>query len=131
MPTGPATGRRPVALLVAVGMVTVEGAALLAFAGWNLLRRSSDQPSNPGVFQGATAYLGLLGVLVLVVAAALVLRQRWAFGAAVFLQLLALAVTYEMVRGGFWLGAVLLGLTCVAALVGLFSGSTRAALGRS
>jgi hypothetical protein len=123
--------RRPGALLLAAGVVALQGFAWLGFAGWNLLRRSSEEPSNPGVYQGATAYLALFGVLVLVVAGGLAARKRWAFGAAVFLQLLALAVAYEMATGGFWLGAGLLGLACAGALVALFSASARAALGRS
>jgi hypothetical protein len=122
--------RRPGALLVAAGVVALQGFSFLGFAAWNLLRRSSEEPSNPDVYQGATVYLALFGVLIVVVAGALVARKRWAFGAAVFLQLLALFVTYEMATGGFWLGAGLLGLACVGALVALFSAPARAALGR-
>jgi hypothetical protein len=58
---------QPAALLVAAGVVAVEGAALLGFVGWFLLRRSSEEPSNRGVFHGATAYIALM----LVVAVAL------------------------------------------------------------
>ena len=122
--------RRPGALLFAAGVVSLQGFAFLGFAAWNLLRGSSEDPSNRAVYQGATAYLALSGVLIMVVAGALVARQRWAFGAAVFIQLLALFVTYEMVTGGFWLGAGLLGLACVGALIAMFSTPTRAALGR-
>jgi uncharacterized membrane protein len=118
-------------LLVAAIVVALEGAALLGFAGWLLLRRTSEEPSNVGVLQGTTAYLLLMGALVLVVALALWLQKRWAFGAAVFLQLLGLGVTYQMARGGFWFGAVLLGCACIAALVALFSAPARAALGRA
>jgi hypothetical protein len=130
MPIGPPSGKRPAQLLIAAGLITVEGAALLGFAGWLLLRRTSEQPSNPGVFQGATAYVLLMGLLVLAVALALWLQKRWAFGAGVFLQLLGLGVTYQMADGGFWPGAMLLGLVCVAALLALFSAPARAALGR-
>jgi hypothetical protein len=130
MPPGPPPARLPAAIVVAAGVVAMQGAALLGFAAWNLLRRSGEEPSNLGVFQGATAYLALFGVLVWLVAGALVLQKRFAFGAAVFLQLLALAVTYEMVVGGFWLGALLLGGSCVGALIALFSAPARAALGR-
>lgn len=122
--------RRPGALLIAAGVVTLQGAALVGFAGWNLMRRSSEDPSNPAVYEGATAYLALFGVLIMVVAVALAARKRWAFGAAVFLQLLALGVVYEMATGGFWLGAGLLGLACAGALVALLSAPARAALGR-
>jgi hypothetical protein len=131
MPTRPPPDQRPAALLVAAGVVAVEGAALLGFAGWLLLRRTSEEPSNRGVFEGATAYIALMGLLVLVVAVALWLQKRWAFGAGVFLQLLGLGVTYQMASGGFWPGAILLGLASVAALLALFSAPARAALGRS
>ena len=131
MPSDPAPVRRPALLLVAAGVVAIEGAALLAFAGWSLLRRDREVPSNEGVFQGATAFAVVMGLLVLVVAVALWLQQGWAFGAGVFLQLLGLGITYQMVRGGFWLGAVLLGLACVGGLIALFSPPARAALGRA
>jgi hypothetical protein len=68
--------QRPAALLVAAGVVAVDGAALLGFAGWLLLRRTSEEPSNRGVFQGATAFIALMGLLVLVVAVALWLQRR-------------------------------------------------------
>jgi hypothetical protein len=103
---------------------------LVGFAGWNLMRRSSEDPSNSAVYGGATAYLALFGVLIMGVAVALAARKRWAFGAAVFLQLLALGVVYEMATGGFWLGAGLLGLACAGTLVALLSAPARAALGR-
>ena len=48
-----------------------RGAALLGFVGWSLLRRSSEEPINRGVFHGATAYIALMRLLVLVVAVAL------------------------------------------------------------
>jgi uncharacterized membrane protein len=113
-----------------VGVVAAEGVASLGFAGWLLLRGASEEPSNQGVLQGTTAYLVLMGALVLVVALALWLQKRWAFGAGVFVQLLGLGVTYQMASGGFWAGAVLLGLACVGALFALFSAPARAALGR-
>jgi hypothetical protein len=118
-------------LLLAAGVVAVEGAALLAFAGWLLLRRDREVPSNERVFQGATVFVVLMGLLVLVVAVALWLHQRWTFGAGVFIQLLGLGVTYQMANGGFWPGAVLLGLACVGTLIALFSPPARAALGRT
>jgi hypothetical protein len=130
MPTQPAARRRPAALVVAAGMVAVEAAALFGFAGWLLLRRTSEEPSNRGVFQGATAFVLLMGLLVLAAAVALWLQKRWAFGACVFLQLLGLGVTYQMASGGFWPGALLLGLACVVTLLTLFSAPARAALGR-
>jgi hypothetical protein len=131
MPIDSPPGRRPAALLIAVGAVVAEGVASLGFAAWLLLRGTREEPSNQGVLQGTTAYLLLMGALVLGVALALWLQKRWAFGAGVFLQLLGLGVTYQMASGGFWTGAVLLGLACVGTLVALFSAPARAALGRA
>jgi hypothetical protein len=130
MPSGPQRARRPAGLLVAACVVAVEGAALVGFAGWLLFRRTIENPSNQGVFRGATAYVALMGLLVLAVAVALWLQKGWSFGAGVFLQLLGLGVTYQMASGGFWPGALVLGLACVAALLALFSAPARAALGR-
>jgi hypothetical protein len=130
MPSDSPPGRRPATLLVAAGVVAAEGVASLSFAGWLLQRGTSEEPSNQGVLQGATAYLVLMGALIFVVALALWLQKRWAFGAGVFVQLLGLGVTYQMASGGFWGGAVLLGLACAGALVALFSAPARAALGR-
>ena len=38
------------ALLLAAGVVAADGAALLGFAGWFLLPRTSEEPSNRGAF---------------------------------------------------------------------------------
>jgi membrane protein DedA with SNARE-associated domain len=62
-------------------------AALLGSAGWFLLRRTSEEPSNRGVFHGATAYMALVGLLVLVVAVALRLQRRRRLLRRCFLQL--------------------------------------------
>ena len=70
------------------------------------------------------------GALVLLVAVAAGRGVGWAMGAAVVVQLLALAVTYEMAKEGFWAGAAPLGLASVVALLSLLSLSGRAAFGR-
>ncbi|MGH8775992.1 MAG: hypothetical protein ACRDWI_12745 [Jiangellaceae bacterium] len=73
----------------------------------------------------------VLALLLGVLAVALWRRRGWSYGAAVFAQLLGLAVTYEMARGELWVGAVPLDLASVGALVSLLSPANRAALGRS
>jgi hypothetical protein len=52
-------------LLLTAGVVAVDGAALLGFAGGLVLRRTSQEASNRGVFQGATTYMALMGLLAL------------------------------------------------------------------
>ncbi len=130
VPTDPAPARRPAGLSASTAVVAAQGAALLGFGVWLLARRAGDVPSNEAVFEGSTAYAFVTGGLVLVVAAGLWWRRGWAYAAGVFLQLLALAVTYEMARAGFWIGAIPLALGSGVALLGLLSPSGRAALGR-
>jgi hypothetical protein len=125
-----ATARPPWPVLVAIGVLALQSAALLGFSGWLLLRRLEEQPSNEQVFEGSAVYLLLSGFLVALVAIALRSLRGWAYGATVVVQLLALGVTYEMVRGGFWLGAVPMAVAAGAALAALFSRSARAAFNR-
>ena len=104
---------------------------LIVFGAWLMLVRSGDTPSNESVYQGSTAYMFVTGALVLLVAVAAWRGVGWAMSAAVLVQLLALAVTYEMAKEGFWVGAVPLGLASLGAMLALLSPSGRAAFGRS
>lgn len=121
---------RPLALTVVAALTTAVGLAPAVFAGWMLVRHGSTTPSNESVYEGTTIYLVVLGVMVLGVAAGLWRGRGWAFGGAVFVQLIALAVTYEMARAEFWPGAVALGASAVISLGLLFTRSVRSALGR-
>jgi peptidoglycan/LPS O-acetylase OafA/YrhL len=125
------TSRRTRGPAIATAVVVAQGLALVAFGAWLMVARSGDTPSNESVYQGSTAYMFVTGALVLLVAVAARRGVGWAMSAAVFVQLLALAVTYEMAKEGFWAGAVPLGLASVVALLSLLSPSGRAAFGRS
>ncbi|HSK27490.1 MAG TPA: hypothetical protein VK894_11340 [Jiangellales bacterium] len=116
--------------LVAGTVVSLDAAALLGFALWEVYRSTVETPSSEAVAQGTMAYFGLLGTVVAVLAVAVWRLRSWSHGAAVFLQLLALPVAWTMAGGGFWWGAVLLGGSAVAALVALLSPAGRAAYGR-
>lgn len=116
---------------VAVAVVVAQGLTLIVFGAWLMLVRSGDTPSNESVYQGSTAYMFVTGALVLLVAVAAWRGVGWAMSAAVLVELLALAVTYEMAKEGFWVGAVPLGLASLGALLALLSPSGRAAFGRS
>jgi hypothetical protein len=60
-----------------------------------------------------------------------VLQQRsWAFGAALFLQVLALPLAWTMAGEGFWAGAVPLGVVALVAAGALLSAPGRAAFER-
>ena len=125
------TSRRTRGPVIATAIVVAQGLALVAFGVWLMVERWNETPSNESVYQGSTAYMFVTGALVLLVAVAARRGVGWAMGAAVFVQLLALAVTYEMAKEGFWAGAVPLGLASAVALLSLLSPSGRAAFGRS
>ncbi|HEU0214425.1 MAG TPA: hypothetical protein VFR13_10090 [Jiangellaceae bacterium] len=131
MATESAPRPRTRASTVAVAVVVAQGLTLIVFGAWLMLVRSGDTPSNESVYQGSTAYMFVTGALVLLVAVAAWRGVGWAMSAAVLVELLALAVTYEMAKEGFWVGAVPLGLASLGALLALLSPSGRAAFGRS
>jgi magnesium-transporting ATPase (P-type) len=129
-PSAPDGGARPPALILVAAVVTAQGAALLAWGLYELAALQGDQASNRDVAVGSMAYFLTLAVLVLLIALGLWSRRRWLYGAAVFIELIALGLTWEMLTEQFWLGAVLAGGTALAALAALFSPSGREAFGR-
>lgn len=130
-PAEPADRRaRPPALILVAAVVTAQGLALLAWGLYELVELQGDQASNRNVAVGTTAYFLTLAVLVLLIALGLWAQRRWLYGAAVFIELIALGLTWEMLTERFWLGAILTGGTAIVALVTLFSRTGRAAFGR-
>ena len=132
-PSGPPVSggtARPQARTLIAAVVTAQGAALLGWGLYELVELQGDSASNRDVAVGSMAYFLTLAGLVLLVALGLWTGRRWLYGAAVFIELIALGLTWEMLTERFWLGAVLTGGTAVAALVALFSRSGRAAFGR-
>lgn len=117
-------------MLVATLVVAAQGLAVLAYTAWLGYELVTAEPDNMAVATGSATFLLLFALAVLGVAAALWRRQSWAGGAAIALELLALPICYEMVGGGFWLGALVLGPAAVAALVALMGEPGRTALGR-
>lgn len=124
------TANRPWGLRVAALLLAAQGLAPITFALWMVVRHTNEAPSNEDVYTGSAVALIVLGVMVLAVAAAMWSAHGWSFGGGVFIQLLCLAISYEMVRAEFWQGAIPLGLSAVATLGMLFSAPVRAALGR-
>jgi hypothetical protein len=115
---GGAPGRGPARLAAAV--VAIEAGAVLGFAGWLGLELLIADTDDPQVAQGSGLYFLVCGGALVVLAVHLWRRSRWAYGAAVAVQLLVLLVCWSMVQAGFWLGAVagaaLVGI-CLAALL--------------
>jgi hypothetical protein len=130
VPSPRAQPSRPPRLWWAVAAVTLEGAALLGFGGWLLVESQVAQASDDDVAAGSTAYFIVLGLLGLLVAWTLWRQRSWAFGAALFTQILALPIAFTMVAGGFWPGGIALLAIAVLGFAGLFSAPTRTAFGR-
>jgi hypothetical protein len=126
----PGRAARSPALVLVAAVVAAQGLALLGWGLYELVQLQGDQASNRDVAVGSMAYFLTLGVLILLIAAGLWTGRRWLYGAAVFIELIALGLTWEMLTERFWIGAVLTGGTAVAALATLFSRNGRAAFGR-
>jgi len=121
---------RPPTLIFVAAVVMAQGAALLAWGVYEFVELQGNRASNRNVAVGSTAYFLTLAVLILLLAVGLWMRRRWLYGAAVFTELIALGLTWEMLSERFWLGALLLGTTAIAALAALLSRPGRAAFGR-
>lgn len=115
---------------VTIGVLAAQALALLGFSGWLIAQRVTDTPSNEMVFEGSAVYLVVSGVMMGLVALALRSLRGWAYAATIVVQLIALGVTYEMARAGFWIGAMPLGVAAITAVAALFTRSARTAFGR-
>jgi hypothetical protein len=130
VPSPPPRPPRPPRLWWAVTAVALEGGALLGFGVWLLIETQIADASNEDVAAGSTAYFIMLGLLALFVAWTLWRQRSWAFGASLFLQILALPIAFSMVSAGFWPGGVALLAVAAVGFAGLFSQPTRSAFGR-
>ncbi|KWW99396.1 hypothetical protein C3Y87_13870 [Carbonactinospora thermoautotrophica] len=115
--------------LVAAVLVALEGLVLAGYAGYVLVIAISGRPHSLAGIEAVAGYLMLLGVLVLLVAWGLYRERRWSRGPGVLVQLLALAVTWNMFQAGAYALGVPLGLAALVALVALVLLTARAARG--
>jgi hypothetical protein len=115
---------------VVVAAVLLEGLALLGVGAWQVAGIVSEGFDDDGVALGSSVYFLLVGGLVLGLLVPVVRRRSWAYGAALFLQVLGLPLAATMAGEGFWVGAVPLGLVALAAAWALVSAPGRAAFGR-
>ena len=111
-------------------MVALEGLGLFGFGVWLAVESMVREASNEDVAMGSTVFFFVLGLLVLLIAYGLWRRSSFIHGAAVSVQLLLLFLAYMAATEGFWIGAVPLALSALAALVGLLRPDARVALGR-
>lgn len=115
---------------MACAVTSAEAVLLLGLGAWLVYENLVETPSNAAVAQGSAGYFVVLGLLALLPAAGLWRRRGWAYGAGVFLNLLALPLAWYMLRGGQPLAGLLLAAGAAGALAGLFSRPVRAVFGR-
>jgi uncharacterized membrane protein len=125
--TSPQQQRAP---RVAGAVLAAEALLMLGVAAWQEAGALTSQAQVTAVAQGTAAYFLVFGVLVAGLAVAVWLGVRAAFGAAVFLQVLALPLAVTMASERFWVGALVLGTLALVGLVTLLSPSGREAFGR-
>ena len=122
---------RPPGLIAATVVLALEALALVGFAAWMIVRHGSDVPSNEQVYSGSVVYLVVFGAMIAIVAASLWRLRGWAYGAAVFFQILALPIAWMMAGEQFWVGAVPLATAAIVAVGGLMTAPSRQVLGRN
>ncbi len=122
----------PTFLRLAVLLLWIESAALGVLTAFEVFKLVTDSPEKPELAAVLAVMIAGAGALLFVLARALVRRHAWARVPALFLQLMALPVSFFMITGE---GAVLtrIGgvLIAAAALIGavlLFAPSSREAL---
>ncbi|WP_340558108.1 hypothetical protein [Streptomyces sp. GSL17-111] len=131
-PDGQKAAERPTRLAVAAGLVALEGLAVLG-VGIAMLVLPLTGDRTDGLLQAVTGAVTVLALAVLPLATArgLWLLRRWSRGPAVFTQLIALPVGWQMASAsGLWVPAGLaVAATAAAGLVCLFHPRAAAALG--
>jgi hypothetical protein len=115
---------------VAAVVLGVEALLMLGVAVWQETGALTDQAQVPAVATGTAAYFLVFGLLVAGLAVLVSRGVRATFGAAVFVQVLALPLALTMAAERFWVGAVVLGTLAVVGLAALLSPSGRVAFGR-
>jgi hypothetical protein len=115
-------------LTVAAVLEAVEGAAALAFGlfvGWETL---FGEPFDPASAIGVTILACLGGAALLAVAYGLLRVRRWSLAPAVLTQLLALYISWNLLRSDQPLYGVPLVACAIIMLILLFSRASTAAL---
>lgn len=87
-------------LLVGVGLLAVEGIALLASGLWLGVRSLSDDVSNRAGGETGAIVAILVGVGILFLARAMLARKRWARSPVIVLQILFLPVGWGLLQSG-------------------------------
>jgi hypothetical protein len=116
MTAAPASGRRPLTIVVAAALLALEGLVGLVYAG---LEVGQVRMSRAEVGVGVAILMAGFGLLLLLVARGVFRGRRWSRGPAVATQLILLPIAWSF-RGGAttWVSVALAALA-IAVLVGV------------
>jgi hypothetical protein len=122
----------PVTLRAAVLVLWIEAAALAVLTAFEVYKLVTDVPEQPEGAIWLAVMIGLAAVGAYLFARGLVHRRAWARTPAIFLQLLALPVSFFMVTGEGNLltrvGGVLIAIMAITGAGLLFAPASREAL---
>jgi hypothetical protein len=108
--------RRPLTIVVAAVLLTVEALIALAYAALEL---GQIQIFRAVVGVGVTILMAGFGLLLLLIARGVFLGKRWSRGPAVATQLILLPLAWSFVGGGTTWVSVVLAALATAVLVGV------------
>ena len=109
-------GRRPLTILVAATLLTLEGLVGLAYAA---LEVGQIRMPRAEVGVGVAILMAGFGLLLLLVSRGVFLGRRWSRGPAVATQLILLPLAWSFKGGATTWVSVVLAVVAIAALVGL------------
>ena len=116
MTAEPALGRRPLTIVVAAALLTLEGLAGLAYA---VLELGQIRMSRAAVGVGVATLMAVFGLVLLLVARGVFRGRRWSRGPAVVTQLILLPLAWSFKGGATTWVSVVLAVVAITALVGL------------
>lgn len=122
----------PVSLRLAVLLLWLESAALGLLTAFEVFKLVTDSPEMPELAAVLAAMIAAAGLLLLLLSRALVRRKAWARVPALFLQLLALPVSFFMIAGEgnvlTRIGGVLIAMAALLGIALLVAPTSREAL---
>ena len=107
---------RPVTLVVAATLLTLEAVVALAYA---VIEIGQVRMTRAAVGVGVTILMAAFGLLLLVLARGVFLGKRWSRGPAVATQLILLPIAWSFKGGSTTWVSVVLGALAIAVLVGV------------
>jgi hypothetical protein len=116
MTAAPASGRRPLTIVVAAALLALEGLAGLAYAELEL---GHIKMSRAEVGVGVAILMACFGLVLLLVARGVFLGRRWSRGPAVVMQLILLPLAWSFKGGATTWVSVVLAVVAITTLVGL------------